>query len=78
MKEQTAHKALKDNFDGYNFDTKYFEGMSGDFDSGGGVRFKLINGGKIIYLHLYNVHNGYYSHGFEFRNANEIFQEGTI
>lgn len=30
------------------------------------VAFKLVNSsGEILYLHLFNEHNGYYSHGWE-------------
>ena len=28
--------------------------------------------GKNLYLHLFNSHNGYYSHGFEVKHCNEI------
>lgn len=38
-----------------------------DFDYGGAVSFRLISPTMPpIYLHLVNVHNGYYSHGFTF------------
>lgn len=30
------------------------------------------------YIHLFNLHNGYYSHGFTFNNGTEIIQEGRI
>lgn len=35
------------------------------FDSGGEVIFKLVNDeGRVEYLTLKNLHNGYYSHGW--------------
>lgn len=30
------------------------------------------------YLFIYNKHNGYYAHGFEFRDKDNIIQEGSI
>jgi len=64
--------------DGFVFDCEYFmsleylpaEGEEGNcLDSGGMVVFRLfVHKGHEIkhkYLHLFNQHNGYYSHGFE-------------
>lgn len=33
---------------------------------------------KNYYLHLFNSHNGYYSHGFAFENGNEIIKSGSL
>lgn len=56
-------------FPGYNFDPYYFTRVdgSGEFDEGGMVIFRVYNGVEYLYIHLYNVHNGYYSHGFEYQ-----------
>lgn len=51
----------------YSFDTSYFEDVDSPdiYDCGGMVRFRLQNlDGHEIFLHLYNSHNGFYSHGF--------------
>jgi hypothetical protein len=57
----------------YRFDPDYFEDViparskygSNVLDEGGMVRFRLVAEGKPdLYLHLFNSHNGYYSHGF--------------
>jgi len=41
--------------------------------------FQLVNAkGDKIYLHLYNHHNGLYSHGFEFRVDGELKDEGIL
>lgn len=51
----------------YQFDPQYFFTVSNDtnLDYGGLVRFRLVSEGKSdIFLHLFNSHNGYYSHGF--------------
>lgn len=62
--------------DGYVFDPDFFKDISdrvvsegggyNPLDSGGMVVFKLdsvIDKGKVKYLHIFNAHNGYYSHG---------------
>jgi len=66
---------------GYVFDTTYFKENSeiqGDLDEGECVVFKLIKGNSELFLHLYNCHNGYYSHGFEMKIGDEIIKEGYL
>lgn len=47
---------------GYRFDTTFVDIY--DFDET--VVFRLISDtGGVAYLHLFNSHNGYYSHGWE-------------
>ncbi|MGL4600291.1 MAG: hypothetical protein ACRCVE_02040 [Plesiomonas sp.] len=56
------------NFDGYNFDTSFTPDESSDeeCDDCQYVTLKMINSsGDVAYLHLYNMHNGYYSHGWK-------------
>lgn len=67
-------------FDGYIFDTEYLqEGTSGNFEVGGFVRFRWVKQGyPDLFLHLFNVHNGYYGHGFEMRIAGELKVEGCL
>jgi len=31
-----------------------------------------------LYLHLFNCHNGYYSHGFEMKMSDKTIQEGSL
>lgn len=70
----------------YIFDTSYFKEVEPKadkygscLDSGSMVRFKLISQGKPdLFLHLYNSHNGYYGHGFEFKIGDVIKQEGSL
>lgn len=65
----------------YNFDTSYVEEYKNerDFNEGGLVRFRLTNGESYIYLHIYNSHNGYYSHGFEYQlDANTDKKKGSL
>ena len=72
-----------DNLDWENweFDTTYFEEVSGDyFESGGMVIFRLVrkDNGDQMYLHLYNCHNGYYGHGFEMKINDETTHAGNL
>ncbi|ANN86164.1 hypothetical protein BI096_gp41 [Enterobacter phage Arya] len=54
--------------DGFWFDTAT-DPVSVDDDAndeGGTVAFRCVNSaGDVLWLHLYNAHNGYYSHGWE-------------
>jgi len=34
--------------------------------------------GETRYIHLYNFHNGYYSHGFELNVGGQIVQDGIL
>lgn len=70
------------NTDGFVFDTKFFEDEwkadSCDSMVENAAIFRLTNGDEELYLILYNHHNGYYSHGFEFKSDHEIFREGYL
>ncbi len=48
-------------------------------DSGGMVRFKMVAPGKPdLFLHIYNSHNGYYGHGFEFMDGAQEIRVGSL
>jgi hypothetical protein len=53
--------------DGYYFDIQFCE-VNHDEDGSGEAIFRLLNdnGDDYMYLILYNNHNGYYNHGFDF------------
>ncbi|AUR92866.1 hypothetical protein NVP1178O_21 [Vibrio phage 1.178.O._10N.286.45.E12] len=67
--------------DGYNFETSFFEeklecGESGDENF---AIFKLTKAEhEDLYLHLYNHHNGYYSHGFDATVGGEVWVAGSL
>jgi len=52
--------------DGFQFDTEFFEEKAErHHDAGATAIFRMVNAaGEEKYLHLFNIHNGYYSHGF--------------
>ncbi len=66
---------------GFNFDTSYLikDNNPDVFDEGAIVTFRLFNSeGQEKFLHLYNMHNGYYSHGFEFQTSEESLIQASI
>lgn len=88
-KEENENKndnGISDGLDGYVFDKSYFAEVvpkrneyGSCLDCGGMVRFKLVcNGKPDLYLHLFNVHNGYYGHGFEFKMGDLVLKKGDI
>lgn len=67
--------------DGYVFDTNWgipdvFEHP--DLDMGGAIIFRLTNGKDTKWLHLFNIHNGYYCHGFHVNYGDTIIKEGAL
>jgi len=64
----------------YNFDTEYFKEVAYfDGDAGGIARFRLVAKDKPdLFLHLFNSHNGYYSHGFTAKIGDLAWKEGLL
>jgi hypothetical protein len=64
----------------FNFDKKFIKDLPYPeyYKEGGAKCFRLEKDGKEAYLTIYNYHNGYYEHGFEFTNINEIIEEGKL
>ena len=71
----------EDNND-YVFDTSfYIENFAWKEDYDRDVNraaFKLTNGVNDIFLVIWNEHNGYYAHGFEFCNGDTVIVEGSV
>lgn len=65
---------------GFIFDTEYDspELACDELDEGGMVVFRLTNGADELFLHLYNCQNGYYSHGFEFKDGEKTLKSGAL
>jgi hypothetical protein len=71
-------KDAPDDVEEYLFDPEYMV-MSEFEDHGWAVRFRLVADNKPgLYLHLYNVHNGYYSHGFTVEQGGVVVKDGNI
>jgi len=67
----------------YIFDTSFCEVLEdfAEYEGGGEVAFKLTNKEKIedvLYLILYNYHNGYYGHGFDMSINEKILYTGGL
>lgn len=65
---------------GYVFDTSFFElHEENDCDVDMCAVFKIVKSGdRDLYLHLFNHHNGYYSHGFVADIGGDVWQEGYL
>lgn len=65
-KDNTPENETSLDLSQYSFDIEFFESLDGgDLDAGRMVIFKLIAPNlDDLFLHLFNAHNGYYSHGF--------------
>lgn len=64
----------KFDLDGYIFDKEWYNDKGNDE-----VVFRLIRKkSKNIYLIIYNSHNGYYAHGFEFKAGDITLLDGYI
>lgn len=54
----------------YYIDRDFLIDGNGQLDGGGMVIFRLMCNKKIpLYLHIYNSHNGYYSHGLTVKHG---------
>jgi len=80
MKKICERKTDNPRLSGYVFDTKYFESIQNEDESeeGGMAIFRITNGKKEKFIHIYNSHNGYYSHGFDFKAGQKIIQDGVL
>jgi hypothetical protein len=74
--DETLNEFLKD----WTFDKGFFEELSVEntFNKDDRAVFRLVNGDKELFLHLYNIHNGYYSHGFEFSEDGKTLQASYL
>ena len=69
------------NFDGWYFDPSFFHKPDNGthLDGGDHVTFRMVRGDEEMFLHIFNSHNGYYGHGFQFGIVDgEIIEEGTL
>ena len=71
-KSNLTQDSVIEDYEGYQFDTSFFE------DYGEVVVFRIIKDEKEKFIHLFNYHNGYYAHGFDFKVNEKIVQSGSI
>lgn len=71
---------IDEQLNGWTFDTKFFKEIQEE-ESYNDIHFaifRLVKGDQERFLHLYNIHNGYYSHGFEFQQDDTTLQKGCL
>jgi hypothetical protein len=84
LDDNHTSKHINDFLEGWVFDPQYFKETDNknDVDSFGTVKnqavFRLVKGDEELFLHLFNVHNGYYSHGFEMSNDGAPIHAGML
>jgi len=74
-------KEVVQNCEGFVFDTNFFQEIRdypAAYEEGAAAVFRLKKNGEVRYLHLFNVHNGYYSHGFEMNVGGQTIHEGSL
>lgn len=63
---------------GYVFDKTFIDGNITGLDTGSSLAFRIIKGDKEAFIVLFNAHNGYYSHGFEFKDSDAVITDGSL
>ena len=71
---------------GFVFDKSYFreiehkkpESPNHYLKKGKMIVFRLVSSDGEMFLHLFNCHNGYYSHGFEMRHDQDALRTGGL
>lgn len=65
---------------GWNFDPTYIREVSGEseFDAGGMAIFRIVKDGAEKFVHIFNSHNGYYGHGFDFKSGDTAIKAGCL
>lgn len=80
ISKETIDGKVPENIEDYSFDKDFFQDLNVTAGEGGGmVVFKIQTKiGDIRYIHLYNFHNGYYSHGFTLEVGGVTVNDGCL
>jgi hypothetical protein len=63
----------------YRFDIDFFKRVDNpEREAESVVIFRITDGETEKFIHLYNIHNGYYSHGFTFEKNNILKDQGYL
>ena len=78
-----ADNHILEGMEGYVFDPDFFMGETIDPDDYPEsdehiVIFRITDGTNEKFIHLYNMHNGYYSHNFHLDVKGETIKEGDL
>lgn len=76
----TSESDKSEDLTGWVFDTSFFEQVNDEreFDEGGMAIFRIVKGDREKFIHIYNSHNGYYGHGFDFKIGEDTVQSGSL
>lgn len=77
MPEDACQESIEVDTSEYVFDVEFMQDPGFD-DEENGMTFRLTGPRDDIYLTLYNCHNGYYSHGFEFKSGEKLIHKGSL
>jgi hypothetical protein len=58
--------------DGFTFDTDFFKEI---YDL---AIFRIVKKDEECFIHLFNTHDGYYSHGFKFTCGNTVIKDSKL
>ncbi len=77
------NKFSNDHWENYSFvneEPTILDFSSGDWgEPDSRARFRMMdNHGNFTYLFLFNIHNGYYSHGFSFHDNGQVIHYGSL
>jgi hypothetical protein len=80
LPENISNYQKTEGYDGWLFDTEFRQEVSNikDMDEGSMVIFKITKDGREKFIHIFNCHNGYYGHGFDFKIEDTIIESGTL
>lgn len=71
-----------DDYTDWRFDPHFFQdgGDESGYDVEAMAIFRIVDQTTMEsrYIHLYNMHNGYYSHGFSFTQSDTSIRGGTL
>ena len=65
-------------YEGWTFDTNFQLLIENHMNEGGMAIFKITKDGAEKYVHIFNHHNGYYGHGFNFTFGETVLKRGTL
>jgi hypothetical protein len=70
------------NLTDYRFDTTFYDEFNlSSYDDRNVAVFRIVNINDDTdekFIHIYNEHNGYYSHGFDFQRGSDMIKTGAL
>lgn len=79
--DNTLTSVIDKELEGWVFDKEFFDRIDvgeDSYDFHNVAVFRMVKEGNERFLHLYNDHNGYYSHGFDFAVDGEVIKCGSL